>query len=293
MFTWTLAEIRKKLRQVTGRFNLTDISISELDKYINRYYLYELPALVKLEQNLVIYEFITSANQATYAFPLETYTNFHPEATVNNLPLNWHSDPYSFHRDSYSFSDEWIGDGATKTFTTTLTTPIKPGSLTISSTDEYFKDSSTTWTTADVVLSGSEGGSALINYNTGSVAVTFNTAPTLSENIKVNFCTLTTGRPQDILVYNSQFELYPVPDQAYVVQMNAYQQLDALTDATDTPFLNEWGPCIAYGAARSLFADYGETDAYAETGVLHNEQISLILTRTVENLLNTRAIPNF
>jgi len=66
-----------------------------------------------------------------------------------------------------------------------------------------------------------------------------------------------------------------------------------LTSSTQTPDLNEWGPCIAYGTSRDLFADYGEMDSYAETTILYKEQVSYILTRTAQDLLNTRAQPHF
>ena len=50
---------------------------------------------------------------------------------------------------------------------------------------------------------------------------------------------------------------------------------------------------IAYGAARDIFSDYGELDAYAETTELYKEQKNYVLTRTCQDLLNTRAAPNF
>jgi hypothetical protein len=75
--------------------------------------------------------------------------------------------------------------------------------------------------------------------------------------------------------------------------MKAYKMLDPLVEATDRPFLNEWGACIAYGASKDIFVDHGEIDAYAEVSVLHKEQISIILTRTVEDFLNSRSVPSF
>jgi hypothetical protein len=94
-------------------------------------------------------------------------------------------------------------------------------------------------------------------------------------------------------MYNNQFQLFPPPDQVYIIKMRAYAVVSDLTASTDTPDLNEWGPMIAYGAARDIFADFNELDAYAETTALYKEQKNYVLTRTCQDLLNTRSTPNF
>ena len=295
--SWTLADIRQKVRQVTGRLSQDDLSNAELDKRINKYYQYTFPAEVKLEQKHVYYEFLTTPNQATYSVPESTYTNFEPMATVNNLSMLWYQNADKFNEENplqYVFSTSWTGDGTTVTFTTTVQSfPIYPSTLTISDNTETFEDTTTTYTTSNVSITGSEGGSATINYSTGAVSVTFNAAPDDGQDIYLNYVQFQPNRPEAILYFNNLFTLFPVPDQPYVIRMKAYKVVDALEDATDTPDLDEWGPCIAYRTARDLFADYGETDAYAETTVLYKEQVSYILTRTEQDLMNTRAMPNF
>jgi hypothetical protein len=298
--TWTLSDIRNKVRQVTGRFSDNDLTTSQLDDYINKYYQYTFPAEVKLEQKHVFYSFLTTANQSYYTAPDTLYTNYEPPATANNLTLLWYQDPAKFQADNltaaqqYTLSTPWTGDGSTVTFTTTVTGfPIMPGTLTITDNVETFEDTSTTWTTSNVSITGSLAGTATINYNTGSVSVTFNTAPLNGQLIYLNYVLFKAGRPEAILYFENQFQLLPVPDQSYKIQMVAYKMVTPLTSATATPDLNEWGPCIAYGAARDIFSDYGENDAYAETTVLYKEQVAYILTRTEQDLLNVRAMPNF
>lgn len=297
MATWTLADIRRKVRQVTGRISADDLSNTELDKYINRYYQYTFPAEVKLESKHVYYEFTTTPNQPTYNVPTATYTNFEPPATVNNLSLIWYQNSAKFEEENplqYNFTTPWTGDGSTATFSTTITGfPIYPSTLTITDNTETFEDTTTTYTTSNINITGSLGGSATINYSTGSVSVTFNTAPSNGQDIYLNYVLFQPNRPEAILYFNNQFQLYPVPDQFYIIKMRAYKVVDALDDATDTPDLNEWGPCIAYGTARDIFSDYGENDAYAETTILYKEQVSYILTRTEQDMMNTRAMPNF
>lgn len=297
MSTWTLADIRQKVRQVTGRFSSNEITNTQLDDYINKYYTLTFPAEVKLEQKHVYYSFTTSANQAYYDQPETTFTNFEPPSTVSNLSMLWYQDPSYFFENNplqYTFLTPWTGDGATLAFSTTVTGfPIYPGTLTISDTVELFQDINKDWTESNVVISGDQGGMATINYDTGSVSVTFATAPTNGQIINLNYVIFQPGRPQSILMYNNQFQLFPVPDQAYIVEMRAYSVVTELTSATDTPDLNEWGPAIAYGAARDIFSDYGELDSYAETTQLYKEQIAYVLKRTNQDLLNIRSSPNF
>lgn len=297
MSTWTLADIRQKVRQVTGRYSNNEITTAQLDDYINKYYTLTFPAEVKLEQKHVYYEFNTTANQAFYDQPDTTFTNFEPPATVNNLSMLWYQDPSYFFENNplqYTFQTPWTGDGATLLFSTTVTGfPIYPGTLTIYDSIELFEDTNQDWTTSNVVITGDQGGTATINYSTGTVSVTFATAPTNGQNINLNYVIFKAGRPQAILMYNNQFQLFPVPDQAYLIKMKAYSVVTALTNATDTPDLSEWGPMISYGAARDIFSDYGELDAYAETTALYKEQKNYVLTRTCQDLLNTRSTPNF
>jgi len=294
---WSLAKIRQKVRQVTGRFTTNDLTNTQLDEYINQYYLYTFPAEVKLEQKHVFYEFITSVNQATYATPDTLYTNYEPPATVNNLSMLWYQNSAKFEQENplqYNFSNPWTGDGVTVTFTTTLTGfPIYPSTLTITDNTELFEDTTTTWTDADITITGSDGGTATINLSTGVISVTFTAAPASGQLIYLNYVQFSPRRPEAILYFANTFTLTPPPDQAYVIKMRSYIIVTPLVNATDTPDLNEWGPCIAYGASRAIFSDYGENDAYAETTALYKEQVNYILTRTEQDLLNVRAMPNF
>ena len=294
---WTLSRIQQKIRQVTGRFTPAEISNDELRTRINQYYTLTFPAEVKLEQKHSYYQFTTDVNQPTYAQPETSYTNFEPPASCNNLSVTWYQDPSQFLTSNhlqYTFLTQWTGDGATTNFSSTVVGfPIYPGTTTVSDNVELFQDTTLVYTTADIAITGSAGGSMTLNYSTGSVNVTFNAAPADGQNIYLNYVVFQPGRPQAILMYNNQFQLWPVPDQQYIIKMKAYSIVTELTDATDTPDLSEWGPCIAYGTARDLLADYGEFDGYSEVTALYKEQVAYVLKRTNQDLLNTRAMPTF
>lgn len=297
MATWTLSEIRRKVRRVTGRLSPGELSNDQIDDYINQFYQYTFPAEVKLERKHTYYEFLTTPNQETYDFADTTYTNIEPPATMDSLSMLYYQDPAVFDSNNpqqISRTTPWTGDGATAAFSTTVTGfPILPDTLVITDNTETFEDTTTTYTTADVTITGSLGGSATINYSTGSVSVTFNTAPTDGQNIYLSYTIFAPGRPTAVLFYNNQFKFYPVPDTAYRFKIKAYAYVTPLTSSTSIPDLNQWGPCIAYGAARDIHSDYGEMDAYQEVTALYKEQVAYVLNRTNQNLLNTRAAPVF
>lgn len=297
MATWTLADIRTKVRQVTGRLTPGELDNTLLDEYINKFYTLTFPAELKLEKKHTFYEFPTDPNVTWYDLPNTTYTNLEVPATIDNLHLFYYQNPATFYDQNphnVTRLTPWTGDGSTVLFTTTVSQlNIRPDSLIINDSVETFEDTSQTWTTSNVVIAGSQGGSATINYSTGSISVTFNTAPADGDNIDLSYIVMTLGRPTAVLNYNNQLQFYPTPDSAYRFRIQAYGIVSDLVNGTDTPELDQWGPCIAYGASRDILADNGEMDAYAEVTALYKEQLAYVLKRTNQDLLNTRAAPNF
>ena len=296
MSSWTLADIRQKVRRVTGRLSPNELSNRELDRRINRYYLYTFPAEVKLDAQLTYYEFLTTPNEAIYEAP-KHFTNFEPPLTVDRFTTIWHQNPTNFfdgNPEQVTRLHPWVGDGATTSFTTQVQKfPMMPGSFIATDGREVFEDSTKKWTDDPVTIDGSLGGSATINYKTGDITVTFSTAVDDGQKVSVSYILFKAGRPVEVLYYDSKLKFYPVPDTAYRVRIKAYAATEPLVNATDTPPLEQWGPCIAYGTARDLHADFGEFDAYREVTALYKEQISYVLNRTTQNLLNTRAQPQF
>lgn len=297
MVNWTLADIRKEVRQVTGRLTPGELSNDDLDDYINRYYQYTLPAELKLDKNQIYYEFLTTPNQATYDFDNTNYTNIEPPATIDNHELTWYQTPIQFElysRYNITRKTPWTGDGTTNTFTTSITGfPITPDTLVITDNTEVFEDTNTTYTTSNVNITGSLGGTAIINYSTGSVSVVFNTAPSNGQIIYLSYQLFSPARPYSVLYYNNQFKFYPIPDTAYRFKAKAYRVLPALTSSTDRPELDQWGPCIVYGTARDIVSKFGEMDLYKDITMLYKEQLGYVIRRTLQNLLNTRSSPNF
>jgi hypothetical protein len=288
---WTLADIRRTLRQVSGRLSSNQLTNADADMYINNYYRYEFPAEVKLEKQLTFYEFNTAPLQIDYDFDTVNYTNIEPPVYVDLDPILYYQDPvvyYGQNPEQITKATPWSGDGMTVGFNTTVTVPyIVPGTVIITDNVETFTDD------GNGVLTGDQGGNGTVNYVTGAIVISFSVAPASGDNIYLSYEQMQPGKPSAVLFYDNIFRFYTIPDTVYRIRVKAFKVPDALVNGTDTPPLQEWGPCIAYGAARRLFLDFGEMDQYTFITPMYKEQVSYILARTVNNLTNTRAQPNF
>src|SRR3990172_12530944 len=121
MANWSLAEIRQKVRQVSGRYSSEDITNEQLDEYINKYFQYTFPAEAKLERFHSFYELITIANQPSYTQP-SGYVNFEAPATIDRIKIDWYQDYYPFYNQNpqtISRQTLGVGDGATVAFSGT------------------------------------------------------------------------------------------------------------------------------------------------------------------------------
>lgn len=79
---FTLSDIRAKVRRITGRTSTTQITDSEIDKYINTYYVFDMPEHLKMESLRYNYEFTTTANIAVYDFPTSSYLTAMPPVFI-------------------------------------------------------------------------------------------------------------------------------------------------------------------------------------------------------------------
>ena len=132
-----------------------------------------------------------------------------------------------------------------------------------------------------------------INYITGAVSIT-NFASTIPSGNAINAQVIpyTPARPQQVIFFQDQFLLYPVPDQAYTVSFEVYKYPTALS-ANEEPQLQEWWQLLAYGAALKIFADNADFENLQKFGLLLQEQMSLVLSRTVVQQTSRRAATIF
>jgi len=302
MAEWNLTEIIQKTRQVSGRLSTAELDNDQVIEYINKYFQFEFPAEVKLNRNLTLHEFNTTANTQEYAFPPD-YTNFVPAATLDRREILFYQDEDKFESENpqnvQRFST-WTGDGVTTGFSNTYTSnsPMIPGSVVVDDQTEVLSDDGSGNLVSD---SGGPGGTVV--YLTGAITFTFAVAPANGQVIQASFIQYIAGFPTGVLMFDNKFTFMPVPDRAYRFRIKAWSLLYVQPAvgapqtffilSTDKPLQEEWGPAIAYGAARRIASDYGEMDRYQEITALYKEQINYILTRTHIDLESSRTLPMF
>lgn len=128
----TLADIRQKVRRITGRPSAAQITDAEIDGYINTFYRFDMPEHLKLESLRVNYEFTTTANVAVYDFPTNTYLTNMPPVYIAGYQSHMTQSRENFFRinPQLNFRQDSVstGNNTTGPYTGTLTsTPIQPG----------------------------------------------------------------------------------------------------------------------------------------------------------------------
>lgn len=129
---YTLADIRKKIRRITGRASQSQITDDEIDKYINTFYIFDMPEHLRMESLRVNFQFVTTANRAVYDFPTDLYLTNMPPVYIAGYQSYMTQSRQNFFRvnPQLSFLQQQIatGTGATGPYTGTLiNTPIATG----------------------------------------------------------------------------------------------------------------------------------------------------------------------
>lgn len=116
-----------------------------------------------------------------------------------------------------------------------------------------------------------------VNYVTTNITVTFPVAPAAGTMINVWAAQYQVGRPYNLLFWNNEFTIRPVPDNVYLCEVEAYQTPAQFMNTTDNPVLNQWWQYIAYGAAREILRDRQDMEGVAnlEEGFMRQEGLVL------------------
>ena len=293
MSNWTLADIRAKVRAVTGSPSTDQITDAALNDYINNYYVFTMPFELKEQITDQFLSFKTTPGTDVYAFPGGYFTD-QPGAYADGFPLIFYQDPDVFYQDwpqQYAVDNIATGDGITMTFAGGLQNPpIIIGTLFITADDptgtqQLLQDAGNGTLTGD--------GSGTINYLTGAYSVTFTNPPAATAVIYAKYQGYSANRPQGVLFFNNEFTFRPVPDQAYAIQMQGYIEPLMLVNDGDTPLQIEWGPLIAYGASVEVFSDRGDVENVDRYYPIFKRFENVALGRTIQQYTAEQGVPRF
>jgi hypothetical protein len=119
-----------------------------------------------------------------------------------------------------------------------------------------------------------------INYLTGQINVEFPVTIPGGNNIIAQCFYYQTGLPRAVLFYNNTLTLRTVPDQQYLVEIDAYLSPAAfLNTGAAIPF-GYMAEYIARGAARKLLSDTGDIEQFQFYEPLFIEQERLVWKRS-------------
>ena len=300
----TLANIRTKIRRLTGRTSTSDITDAQLDDYVNTYYIYDFPETLRENTLRTTFEFMTTPNVHLYPLadmPVEwggitesavnVYYDFQPPYYVAGYPVSWTQSPAQFNSwypPVAQLQQSVVGDGTPGPYTIQFTGyPILQDSVSVGVID----DTGDTVKLVDSPVSRETGNLVFINttvlatgsvdYLTGEITVTFANNIPLGEPIAAFAVQYNASRPQSILFYNNTFEIRPVPNAPYLVRGLAYITPTLLITSGQSPELKQWWQLLAYGAAKKIFEDVQDTDGINGLMPALKEQENLVLRRSI------------
>lgn len=288
----TLNEIRIKVRRLTRSPSISQITVAELDEYINTFILYDFPEHLRLFTSRTTFIFYTDPNRDLYEnslVPGTDFFNFKDRYITLHKPVYIDGNKALFTQSLEQFLNIYprisritqigTGDGVQVNFAGNLAPlPVLANDVVFTSIDAnnnglVVHDDGTGNLMGD--------GLGLVNYTTGLYGVQFNVAPGNGAEVNVHTVPYIAARPQSILYFDNQLTLRPVPDQPYKVEMEAYVRPTELLQIGDSPELEQWWQYIAYGAAKKIFEDRLDIESVALIMPEFKAQEDLVLRRTI------------
>jgi hypothetical protein len=350
MTVWDLSRLRYTIRKITGKFDETQLPSASpgaglvtvnnppgIDDYINDFYMYDMPEHFRTLKLKDFFTFTTLPNVGTYNIPQSIY-QVEPPIYIDNYQFAWYQSPDVFYRiwPELNFIDQAISvgnGGLTYAFTLTQT-PVQQGTVVIGNQpnqDGVPSPQFETFTDVDTpslldqplnqkftnpgMLTGNLGGTGTVDYLTGAVSITYANPLISGVNINAHYHPYVASRPRDIMFYQQQLFLRPIPNDVYAVKLIGYFMptavISAATNAaerslltpsgnlqgafngaayslTDVPQFNEWWQLIAYGAALKIMIEDGDHEEYARLKVYFEEQKLLSQRKELKQLANQR-----
>lgn len=118
-----------------------------------------------------------------------------------------------------------------------------------------------------------------VNYITTDIVIDFPVAPAAGTMINVWAATYNPGRPYNLLFWNNELTIRPVPDNVYLVEVETFQTPAQFLNTSDSPVLNQWVNYIAYGAAREILRDRQDMEGVENLRDGFERQEALVLER--------------
>jgi hypothetical protein len=118
-----------------------------------------------------------------------------------------------------------------------------------------------------------------VNYVTTEFSINFPVAPAPGTMINVWAATYQVGRPYNLLFWNNELTIRPVPDNVYLCEVEVFQTPSQFLNTSDSPILNQWSQYIAYGAACEILRDRQDMEGVQNLMEGFKRQEGMVLER--------------
>lgn len=317
----TLDAIRKKIRRLTRSPSDAQLTVDDLDEYINTFVLYDFPQriqTIELRKNIA---FFTQAREDRYdqvplimsldqvqgavgvtgsSFPTTTnYFDLGRDIIYADQPVyiagreayvtESRTEFYRMHPQNIETRDTGLrGDGAQITFNDFLTGSALQDNVSILKRNVTITAQDVNGNTIIVYddgqgrLAGNIGaGANTIDYETGEFDVTFSLVPDNNAIIYVEFARERLNRPTTLLFFNNGIYIRPVPDKGYRIEFEAQVRPARLLEDNQVPDIAQWWQYIAFGAAKKIFEDRMDMESVALIQPEMDNQERFILRNTI------------
>jgi hypothetical protein len=358
----TYTSIEKKVRRLTASASEAALASADIQRAVNLFYNNDFPYSIKIDQQRIVYKFLTIPNVDRYPVDVNNLQGFRAPVYFEGVPGNFFKNRdqlYNLYPRYPTQFQPTAGDGNKTNFTFTLfgnnvnpfpqpnfgilSTQLVIGGIDVNGnpiriiddggavTNSFGLGSNTTLgqlifvqqnnvgnnvylTTSAPIneqmpsippTSPLGGGSTYynpdypayppspltpqycgtVNYVTTSITVNFPVAPAAGTMINVWAATYQVGRPYNLLFWNNEITIRPVPDNVYLCEIEAYQTPAQFMQLSDNPILNQWSQYIAYGAAMEILRERQDMEGVQNLSEGFSRQEAMVLERqAVEEL---------
>lgn len=118
-----------------------------------------------------------------------------------------------------------------------------------------------------------------VNYVTTQIDINLPVPPMPGTQLNIWAATYQVGRPYNLLWWNNEITIRPVPDNVYQVEIEVYQTPAQFLNTTDNPILNQWWQYIAYGSAMEILRERQDMEGVQNLMEGFKRQEALVLER--------------
>lgn len=273
--TWNLDKISSEVRLITGVYS-DSISDNRLNEMIQDFWTISFPSIIKTESLHGQYYFLTRIGKTTYPFP-SNFVALNPMASCQNFSVSVYYDPSILDVVVSNWIEENIPlqDDPQSAFTFELKAFADPSSICVFSKSQtlFFDEHKITY-----------------SYESKTISFSLTDAIDNTDFLKVKYKTSQLGRPDTLVITDSQIIVYPVPDRNYTINISGVKRPDPLPETdqiNDVPL--EFFNLIVYGTALKILSLI-DRDAYAQLYPIYKRYESEAMAKTNYQLMYTRTL---